>query len=431
MPHGNLRDLLRLAMKGDPFMDGRIALKTKIDIPPLGGKVSRKLLLDGQFNVTQAKFLQSKIQDQIDTLSRRGRGKPEAEEIVEVPSGIAGTFQLANEVITCESVGNAIMAVHLASAALIILGGMIQLIPQIRRRAPHFHRWLGRVYIATAFTISLAGLYMMWVRGTVGDLPQHLGNTLLAILIMLFAAITIRYAVAGDLKTHRRWALRLYLAVSGSLFIRAFLYLTIALNGGPFGFNPTTLSGPFLTFISFAQYAVPLALLEIYLRLEKRPKAFARLVLAGGLGALSIALGLGIAAVSTAVWLPHIKQAYDKRKPITDVLIATITSAGIEDAKKQYRQLKVDEPNAYNFDEPELNNLGYQFIRDKKFKEAIAVFELNVESYPQSSNVYDSLGEAYLNDGDKPDATANYQKSLKLNPNNQNASLMLQRLNVR
>src|SRR5262249_26484545 len=139
-------------------------------------------------------------------------------------------------------------------------------------------RWIGRVYIATAFTISLAGLYMMWVRGTVGDFSQHLANSILAVLIMLCAAMTVRYAVARDLQTHRRWALRLYLAVSASLFIRAFVYLAIVLNRGPFGFDPTTFSGPYLTFISFAQYIVPLTLLEIYLRLQKRPNAFGRLV---------------------------------------------------------------------------------------------------------------------------------------------------------
>lgn len=103
MPKGYLRDLLTLAMKGTPFMEGRIALKTKIEIPPLSGKVRQKLRLDGRFDITEARFLKSSIQEQIDTLSRRGQGKPKAEEIVEVPSGLAGTFKLANETISFES----------------------------------------------------------------------------------------------------------------------------------------------------------------------------------------------------------------------------------------------------------------------------------------------------------------------------------------
>jgi len=103
MPNGYLRDVLTLAMEGTPFMEGRIALKTKIDIPPLTGKVKQKLLLDGRFKLTNARFLKSSIQKQIDTLSRRGQGKPEAGEIVEVPSGMAGSFKLANQVITFSS----------------------------------------------------------------------------------------------------------------------------------------------------------------------------------------------------------------------------------------------------------------------------------------------------------------------------------------
>jgi hypothetical protein len=103
MPKGNMKDLLRLAMKGTPFMEGEIALKTKIDIPPLSGKVREKLRLAGNFEVTGGKFLQSKIQDKIDTLSRRGQGQPKNETIDEVVSEMRGTFSLEDEVMTFET----------------------------------------------------------------------------------------------------------------------------------------------------------------------------------------------------------------------------------------------------------------------------------------------------------------------------------------
>jgi len=61
-------------------------------------------------------------------------------------------------------------------------------------------------------------------------------------------------------------------------------------------------------------------------------------------------------------------------------------------------------------------------------KEAIRIFQLNVEAYPRSSNVYDSLGEAYMDDGNKAAAIRNYQKSLELNAKNRNAVVMLQKL---
>ena len=76
MPNGDMRDLLRLAMKGPPFMEGFINMKSSIDIPPLTSKVKQKLVLDGTFDLHDAKFLKSTIQDQIDQLSRRGQGQP-------------------------------------------------------------------------------------------------------------------------------------------------------------------------------------------------------------------------------------------------------------------------------------------------------------------------------------------------------------------
>ena len=91
--------------------------------------------------------------------------------------------------------------------------------------------------IVTAFTISLAGLYMMWFRGTVGDLSQHLGQSLDAVLIMLCAVLALRYALARDFKTHRRWALRLFMVVSASLFIRAGIFLSFRPQSRPLRFQ--------------------------------------------------------------------------------------------------------------------------------------------------------------------------------------------------
>ncbi len=100
MPHGRMRDVLRLAMKGEPFMEGRLNLKTKLEVPNLDGKVKDKLRLNGRFDITEAHFLKSTIQDQIDSLSRRGQGQPRNEEIDEVVSRMKGTFQLENSLIT-------------------------------------------------------------------------------------------------------------------------------------------------------------------------------------------------------------------------------------------------------------------------------------------------------------------------------------------
>ena len=329
-----------------------------------------------------------------------------------------------------DTMGNFAVATHLFSAAIVILAGMLQLVPQIRNRFPVFHRWNGRLYILTAFSVSLAGLYMTWVRArSVGDLSQHLGSSLMAVLIMFCAVMALRYAMARDFKTHRRWALRLYLVVSASLFIRAGLFLSLILNHGPFGFDPDTVTGPFLTFIVFAQYLVPLAVLELYFRAKERAGSPGRLAMAAGLVVLTVALGAGVFVVTMAAWMPQIKRAYDGRKSIAATLSATIASSGMDRAFAQYHELKAAAPTTYNFDEHELDSLGYQFIHINKFKEAIRIFQLNAEAYPQSSNAYDSLAEAYMDDGNKAQAIANYQKSLELNRKNGNAAKMLQKLN--
>ncbi len=329
-----------------------------------------------------------------------------------------------------DTLGNSAIVLHLVSAVIIILAGMLQFVPQIRNRFPAFHRWNGRLYILTAFTVSLAGLYMTWIRGSVGDLSQHIGISLMAVLIMVCAVMVLRYALARDFKTHRRWALRLYLVVSASLFIRAGLFLSLAVNRGPFGFDPSTFTGPFLTFIGFAQYLLPLAVLETYFWIQDRPGAMRRIAMAAVLFALTLTLAAGVFAVTAVSWIPSIKKAYDRRTSIAQILSATMASSGVDAAVKQYRDLKAAAPAPYNFDEVELNTLGYQLIAAKKFNEAVRIFQLNAEAYPKSSNAYDSLGEAYMGNGDKSQAIANYQKSLELNPKNRNAVKMLQKLNA-
>ena len=98
MPAGNLPDLLRLAMKGPPFMEGRVALRTRIDVPPLNGDMREKLLLGGQFAISGARFRRPNFQDEIDTLSRRGQGQPHDQAIDDVVSQMKGRFQLRNEI---------------------------------------------------------------------------------------------------------------------------------------------------------------------------------------------------------------------------------------------------------------------------------------------------------------------------------------------
>ena len=75
-----------------------------------------------------------------------------------------------------------------------------------------------------------------------------------------------------------------------------------------------------------------------------------------------------------------------------------------------------------------INSTGYRLMGQNKFADAIRIFQLNVALYPRSWNVYDSLGEAYMNHGEKELAIQNYEKSLELNPQNEKGAATLQKL---
>lgn len=64
----------------------------------------------------------------------------------------------------------------------------------------------------------------------------------------------------------------------------------------------------------------------------------------------------------------------------------------------------------------------------KRVKDALEIFKLNVEMFPQGFNTYDSLAEAYLENGDKNLAIQNYKKSIELNPKNAGAVEKLKKL---
>jgi hypothetical protein len=148
MPNGNLRDVLRLAMKGDPFMEGQIALRTRIDIPPLSGSVREKLVLDGNFELMKSKFLRSSIQDQIDGLSRRGQGQPNNGQIDEVVSYMAGDFRLENQLLTFRHLAFGVPGAHVALAGdynlqgdLLDLRGSLRLAANVSETMSGWKRW--------------------------------------------------------------------------------------------------------------------------------------------------------------------------------------------------------------------------------------------------------------------------------------------------
>ena len=109
------------------------------------------------------------------------------------------------------------------------------------------------------------------------------------------------------------------------------------------------------------------------------------------------------------------------KRSIAETLNKTLKEKGAAAAAAEYRTLKGANSVIYDFSEGELNMLGYHLSKKNKPKDAIEIFKLNVEAFPRSSNTYDSLGEAYLKDGNKEMALVNYKKAVEQDPNNASA----------
>jgi hypothetical protein len=202
-------------------------------------------------------------------------------------------------------VGNIVTGIHLLGAAVIMLSGALQLLPRLRARAPSLHRWNGRMYMGAAVGASLTGIYMVWWRGAVGDVVQHIGTTLNGLLVLLCAAMALQRIRVRDVEAHRRWAMRLFLAVGGVWFFRIGLMFWLAIHRGPVGFDPRTFEGPFLTFLAFAQYVVPLAILELYFLCRARGNAMGHVGMTCLLAGATLATGVGVAVATMGMWLPN------------------------------------------------------------------------------------------------------------------------------
>ncbi|MFH6993088.1 serine hydrolase [Flavobacterium sp. FlaQc-48] len=114
------------------------------------------------------------------------------------------------------------------------------------------------------------------------------------------------------------------------------------------------------------------------------------------------------------------------KKSLAFELLDSFSEQGVANGLKTYNKLKNDP--TYVILEGDMNRVGYQLLQTGKTKEAIEVFKINAETYPKSGNVYDSLGEAYLTDGNKELAISNYKKAIELDPKNEDGKKALEEL---
>ena len=118
------------------------------------------------------------------------------------------------------------------------------------------------------------------------------------------------------------------------------------------------------------------------------------------------------------------------RIPVSDKFVSMYRGTDAQSTLQQVRSLVNEHSKQYYVNEYDINWVGYKYLEGGDFDAALALFEWNIESFPNSSNTYDSMGEAFLMNGDTAKSILNYTKSIKLNPNNKNGLEMLAKMGV-
>jgi len=130
-------------------------------------------------------------------------------------------------------------------------------------------------------------------------------------------------------------------------------------------------------------------------------------------------------------WIQYIAYSVQNTKPKNPAAVElyyAFKQAGADSAVSKWHQLKKNKPDEYSFSETNLVLFGYHLLEKDRIQDAIKIFELYIDEFPEAWNAYDSMGEAHMMNNDKEQAKKCYRKSLELNPGNTNAEEMLKKL---
>ena len=204
--------------------------------------------------------------------------------------------------------GNIMVMGHVLFAAIITVGGLLQLVPQLRSKWPALHRWNGRLYVFTAIIMSLSGAFMIISRFDLvaGDAFGKWALMLNGLLILWCAMMAFKQARQRQFAAHRIWALRLFILVSGVWLFRVGMMAWLTVHGQPVGFDPVSFSGPFLNVLYVTVYLLPVLLLEGYIRAQKSRSAQPKIIAASGIFLLTVVLTVGVFGAIVGMWLPRI-----------------------------------------------------------------------------------------------------------------------------
>ncbi|MCZ8113391.1 DUF2306 domain-containing protein [Silanimonas sp.] len=203
-----------------------------------------------------------------------------------------------------DTMGNAQLLTHVLLGALVTASGLVQLLPEVRRRWPALHRWNGRAFMLAALIATLSGFYLTWVRGSQLNLPSALATSANGLLIVVFVALAWRSALRRDIAAHREHALRAWVLVNGVWFLRIGLMLA-GVSLAPFGVR-MDVDGPLFLAVSVLSWAAPLALLQLYLWAGREASPAATRRVAWTFHGLTVLTAVGSLAAIVLLWAPRL-----------------------------------------------------------------------------------------------------------------------------
>jgi hypothetical protein len=180
------------------------------------------------------------------------------------------------------------IGIHFATGAILLLLGPIQLIGAVRRKAPAFHRWTGRIYVGAAFLAGAGGLTHILLKGTTGGMLMNVGFGIYGGLMVLSSVQAVRHAMARRIEQHRAWAIRLFALAVGSWLYRVEYGLWQGFMG-EVG-HTDAFDGWFDMIMIFFFYVPNLIIAELFIRARKDQAAPA--VRVGSTVALSLTAAL-------------------------------------------------------------------------------------------------------------------------------------------
>ena len=204
--------------------------------------------------------------------------------------------------ISGDVLGNALFLSHVLLAFWITASGPLQFIPLVRNRFRAFHRWNGRFYLTVALLTSAGALVLSYLRPHFGSIALLAVNTADGVLIIAFGCLALRAALQRRFDDHRRWALRMFIVVSGVWFFRLGYGFYFFITGGEMP-GSHNLMGPADIAVA-STWVVALAGLEFYLFAQRRRSGALKMAAAAMSVAAAGAVLVSSYFAAQMFWLP-------------------------------------------------------------------------------------------------------------------------------